>query len=79
MNDADTIQAAFAQYYRTTILSEEADPDKLHDQKADLDCYQVYTGDDVELLVERYINGADRDTLDPILDDAVANYLNRSG
>lgn len=75
MNDADTIQAAFDQYYRTTILSEETDPDKLHDLKADLDGYQVYTGGDVEQLVERYINGADRDTLDPILDGAVASYL----
>ncbi len=42
MNDADTIEAAFADYYRTTILSEETDPNKLHDLKADLDGYQVY-------------------------------------
>ena len=35
MNDADTIEAAFADYYRTTILSEETDPNKLHDLKAD--------------------------------------------
>ena len=45
MNDADTIQAAFADYYRTTILSEETDPNKLHDLKATLDGYQVYTPD----------------------------------
>jgi type I site-specific restriction-modification system R (restriction) subunit len=31
MNDADAIQQAFADYYRTTILAEETDPDKLHD------------------------------------------------
>lgn len=30
MNDADTIRKAFADYYRTTILAEETDPDKLH-------------------------------------------------
>ena len=42
-NDVDTIQAAFADYYRTTILSEETDPNKLHDLKADLDGRQVYT------------------------------------
>ena len=36
MNDTDTIQAAFADYYRTTILSEETDPNKLHDLKAAL-------------------------------------------
>ena len=39
MNDVDTIEAAFADYYRTTILSEETDPNKLHDLKADLDGY----------------------------------------
>ena len=41
-NDADVIQAAFADYYRTTILSEETDPDRLHDLKAALDGSQVY-------------------------------------
>src|SRR5205807_6725056 len=42
MNDAETIETAFADYYRTTILSEETDPNKLHDLKAVLDGYQVY-------------------------------------
>src|SRR5205085_3355199 len=41
-NDVDTIERAFAPYYRTTILSEETDPNKLHDLKADLDGYAVY-------------------------------------
>ena len=45
MNDADTIQEAFADYYRTTILAEETDPNKLHDLKAALDGYQVYATD----------------------------------
>ncbi len=43
MNDADTIQQAFADYYRTTILAEETDPDKLHDLETALDAYQVYS------------------------------------
>ena len=73
-NDADKIQAAFAPYYRTTILSGETDPNKLHDLKADLDGEQVYTGADVELLVALYLKGADRDQLDPILDRGVAAY-----
>src|SRR5208337_2391942 len=75
-NDADTIQASFEPYYRTTILSEETDPDKLHDLKADLDAYQVYDNMAVEQLVERYLRGADRDKLDPILDNCVATYVN---
>jgi type I restriction enzyme, R subunit len=74
-NDADTIQAAFEDYYRTTILSEETDPNKLHDLKADLDGYQVYDDMAVDQLVERYLGGADRDQLDPILDACVATYV----
>jgi type I restriction enzyme, R subunit len=74
-NDADTIQAAFEDYYRTTILSEETDPNKLHDLKADLDGYQVYDDLAVDQLVERYLGGADRDQLDPILDACVATYV----
>ncbi len=74
MNDSDTIQRAFEPYYRTTVLSEATDPNKLHDLKADLDGYQVYAWPDVEQLVERYVNGADRDRLDPILDGCVATY-----
>ena len=65
MNDADTIQEAFADYYRTTILSEETDPNKLHDLKAELDGYQVYAAEQIDQLVELYLGGADRDKLDP--------------
>ncbi len=74
MNDVDTIQLAFADYYRTTILSEATDPNKLHDLKADLDGYQVYDLADVAKLANLYLGGADRDKLDPILDAAVAVY-----
>ncbi len=74
MNDADTIETAFADYYRTTILSEETDPNKLHDLKAALDGYQVYAAAQIEDLVELYLGGANRDRLDPILDACVAVY-----
>ena len=73
-NDVDTIEAAFAPYYRTTILSEETDPDRLHDLKAALDGYQVYGPAQVDDLVERYLSGGDRDRLDPILDACVSIY-----
>jgi len=74
MNDPDTIQKAFEPYYRTTILADETDPNKLHDLKADLDAYQVYAPEQVEELVRQYLDGADRDRLDPILDACVATY-----
>jgi type I restriction enzyme R subunit len=78
-NDTDIIRTSFEQYYRTTILSAETDPNKLHDLKASLDGYQVYAPSQIDLLVERYITGADRDRLDPILDACVAVYIDSLG
>ena len=73
-NDADTMREAFADYYRATILADETDPDKLHDLQADLDGAQVYSEEQVDDLVRRYLGGAERDQLDPILDACVAVY-----
>jgi type I restriction enzyme R subunit len=73
-NDSETIQKSFEPYYRTTILSDETDPNKLHDLKSDLDGYQVYSQEQIDDLVRLYLNGADRDKLDPFLDACVATY-----
>ncbi len=75
VNDPEVIQKAFEPYYRTTILADETDPNKLHDLKADLDGYQVYAPEQVDELVRLYLSGADRDQLDPILDACVGNYM----
>ncbi len=74
-NNTETIEKAFSDYYRTTVLSAETDPNKLHTLKAELDGYQVYAPEQVEALVDLYLNGADRDKLDPILDAGVAVYI----
>ena len=73
-NDVEIIKKAFSDYYRTTILSEETDPNKLHDLKSDLDGYQVYSLEQIDALIDLYLTGADRDLLDPILDACVAVY-----
>ena len=75
MNDSETIKAAFSDYYRTTILSEETDPNKLHDLKGELDGYQVYGSEHIESFVTRYLDGASREQLDPLLDVCVPVYL----
>ncbi len=75
VNDPEAIREAFEPYYRTTILADETDPNKLHNLKADLDGYQVYAPEHVDELVRLYLSGADRDKLDPILDSCVATYL----
>ena len=74
LNDTDIIQSSFANFYRTTVLSDETDPNKLHDLQAELDGAQVYSPEQVDEFVERYLSGAERDRLDPILDACVAIY-----
>ena len=74
LNESDTIRDAFADYYRATILSEETDPNKLHDLQADLDGAQVYSFEQIKDFVSRYLAGEDREELDPILDACVAVY-----
>ena len=74
MNDTDTIQEAFSDYYRTTVLSEETDPNRLHDLRTDLDNYQVYSWEEIDTFVKLYLDGADRQVLDPILDVCVETY-----
>ena len=74
MNDVDTIQEAFSDYYRTTVLSDETDPNRLHDLRTDLDNYQVYSWEQIDTFVKLFLDGADRQVLDPILDVCVATY-----
>ena len=74
MNNVEVIQHAFSDYYRTTILADETDPNKLHDLKARLDGHGIYTAAQVTELVTAYLNGGGRDVLDPILDQCVAVY-----
>ena len=73
-NKPEMIEEAFSRYYRTTILSGETDPNKLYDLISTMESYQVYSSDDVERLVDLYLNGADRDKLDPTLDACTAIY-----
>jgi len=73
-NKASIIEESFSRYYRTTILSGETDPNKLYDLIAVMDSYQVYSSGHVELLVNLYLDGADRDRLDPVLDACTAVY-----
>lgn len=74
-NDAERIRAAFEPYYRTTILSEETDPNKLHDLKTELDGAQVYAQDTVDTFVSKFLKNAARYDLDIILDACTATYL----
>jgi len=74
-NNSEAVTLAFQDYYRTTLLAEETDPNKLHDLKGALDVSQVYAPAQVLEVVENFLAGADRDThIDPILDACRAVY-----
>ncbi|TDX75429.1 type I restriction enzyme R subunit [Rathayibacter sp. PhB151] len=74
-NGPDEIQRAFEPYYRTTVLSEETDANKLHDLVNDLDTFGIYAPEQVDEFVSRYLAGERRDRLDPLLDTSVAEYI----
>ena len=74
-NDEDTIRAAFEPYYRGTVLAAETDPNKLHDLQGELDAAQVYAPAQVDDLVARFLAGAGREQLDPILDVCAGVYI----
>ena len=69
------IQESFRDYYRTTILSDETDPDKLHDLKGGLDQAQVYSQEEIDDLVQKYLAGEERSTFEPILGQCAERYV----
>lgn len=73
-NDADTIQEAFQRYYKTTILSKETDPNKLNELITEIESANIYTEEDVRVLNEKYWSGAEREQLDPIINQSVERF-----
>ena len=73
-NNSEGIALAFQDYFRTTLLSDETDPNKLYDLKAALDEAQVYSPEQVDAFVGLFLAGVARDQLDPILDACAAVY-----
>lgn len=73
-NNPEDIKKAFERYYKTTILSGETDANKLNDLIDEMEPLQVYTKQQVDTFVDLYLNNAEREKLDPILDTCVENY-----
>ena len=75
MNTTEVIQESFSDYYRTTILSDETDPDKLHDLKGGLDQAQIYSQEEIDDLVEKYLKGEERSTFEPVLGQCTERFV----
>ena len=74
MNDADTIQEAFADYYRTTILARRPTRTSSTTSRPSSTATRSTRPRRSTSFVALYLGGADRDQLDPILDACVAVY-----
>ena len=75
MNTTEVIQESFSDYYRTTILSDETDPDKLHDLKGGLDQAQIYSQEEIDDLVQKYLKGEERSTFEPVLGQCTERFV----
>ena len=75
MNSPEAIEAAFSDFYRTTVLSGETDPNKLNDLQTDLESQGIYQQADVDRVVDLFLSGAPRERLEPTLAACVATYL----
>ncbi|MFW5804386.1 MAG: type I restriction endonuclease subunit R, partial [bacterium] len=73
-NEVEEIQSAFQKYYKTTILSSETDPNRLNDLIATMEELQVYTANQIDGVVSLLLNDAERDKIDPLIDQCVTNY-----
>ena len=74
-DNAEAVQAAFGDYYKTTLLSEATDPNKLHDLRDDLDKLGVYSWPQVEAFVALFLSNPDREALQPILNNSRQIYV----
>jgi type I restriction enzyme R subunit len=74
-NEADEIQAAFEDYYDTTLLSEATDPNLLYEIQTRLGSFPVYAGADVDGFAKVYFDPkATQDRLYAVLGPAVERF-----
>lgn len=72
VNDPEDIQKSFQDYYQTTFLEEETDPNKLHNLSDDLYGFEIFTNEDVEEFASIFFNpNEEQEKLQPVLDRVV--------
>jgi hypothetical protein len=73
-NDADDIKDAFQPFYKETKLIEGTDPNKLYEILGKLDYLNVYEEDEVDRVIDMFIENKAREFIDPIMDTCVERY-----
>ena len=78
VNEPDAIQAAFQQYYQTTMLAEETDPNRLYDLQRQLEDFNVYNEDTINRFCRVFYDDRQPDErLQAILDEVIERWSDR--
>ncbi|MCN0158282.1 type I restriction endonuclease subunit R [Mesomycoplasma ovipneumoniae] len=73
-NQPEHISNAFQPYYKETKLERETDPNKLNNLLSMLDAKYVYEKDEVDRLVDLFLENNPRSSIDSIIDQCVERY-----
>ena len=72
VNEPEQVQEAFQQYYQTTTLAEETDPNRLYDLQSQLDGFDLYDEDTIDYFCRIFYESSRSDEpLQGILDRVV--------
>jgi type I restriction enzyme R subunit len=74
-NTAEDIEESFAPFYKTTILSESTNPNKLYDLQRTLEDFHLYSESEVATIAELFLRqGESASTLQPLLMAVVRRF-----
>ena len=75
VNEPEQVQEAFQQYYQTTMLAEETDPNRLYDLQSQLDSFELYDAETIEDFCRIFyeLSGPD-EALQGVLDSVVERW-----
>src|SRR5699024_12110892 len=81
VNEPETIQEAFKDYYEVTGLNDVTDPNVLYDLEYELGTMQVYTEAEINAVSELEFKGKLKDKqaqarLNPLIDQAIDRFKN---
>ena len=75
VNEPDQVQEAFQDYYQTTILTEETDPNRLYDLQSQLEDFELYDEDAIDRFCRIFYGSNQPDEfLQSILDSVVEKW-----
>ena len=78
VNEPDAVQAAFQQYYQTTMLAEETDPNRLYDLQLRLEDFYLFDEHNIDRFCQVFYNqDVPDERLQGILDEIVQSWSDR--